>query len=949
MHVHFPFGVFMTNSLLRKALISAFSLTVACHVFAADNLQDPVPVAPDVKIGKLANGLTYYIKKNGKPEKHVELRLVVKAGSILEDDDQQGLAHFNEHMAFDGSKHFDKHELISYLESIGVKFGADLNAYTSFDETVYILPIPTDKKENLETGFRVLEDWAQGDSLKDDAIDAERPIVLEEARLGKGAGDRISRKLLPEIFNGSQYANRLPIGKEDLLKTFHYDVLRRFYHDWYRPDLMAVVVVGDVEPEQAEKMIKEHFAQLVNPERERPRDYVKIAARSDSKGLVITDKEVTSNLIQIRYPIQATPPSDTIGDYRDSLVRQLYTAMLNQRLQELTQQESPPFLAANSGFGTLARGYEAYTGSVVVGRGGAAPAINALVQEQEKVRQFGFSADELERAKKDMLRNYERMYNERDKSESSSFAAECIRNFLVQEPMPGVDNESRYGNEFIPGISLDEVNRYAARETPSDGNKLVSYLGSNKEGEIIPTEAQLLSLVNAAEKAPVTAKVQKAVATSLMAEPPKAGSIVGERKLAEIGVIELTLSNGVKVILKPTDFKNDDVSISAMRFGGQSLLDDKYTARYAAASESVMGVNGFSPTELQKVLAGKSVAVQANSGLYVDHIGGSAGSSDIETMLQLLYLRMTSPRRDDTLFKAFVSRSQDSAKNAMARPESVFEDSAIAALYNDHPRLQRMAKPEDFTHIDLDKAAGFFNQRFGSAKDLTFIMVGSFDVEKVKPLLASYLGGLPVADVVAEYRDLGIRPVTGVVKKDIHVGTEPKSKVEIAFTGPMTYSLEGSTRFYMLLEVLNLRINDVLREKLSLIYSGGVSGQFERTPYPHYAIVANLPCAPENTDKVAAALFAEIEKLKTEGPQLADISKVKQQWLEQHKIDLRTNSYWQTILQDATLYGTNPANVLSFETRVYDVSAAQLQELAKQYFNQENYAQFVQYPESVTK
>jgi zinc protease len=939
----------MKNSLLRKALISAFSLTVACHVFAADNLQDPIPIAPDVKIGKLSNGLTYYIKKNGKPEKHVELRLVVKAGSILEDDDQQGLAHFNEHMAFDGSRHFEKHELISYLESIGVKFGADLNAYTSFDETVYILPIPTDKKENLETGFRVLEDWAQGVSLKDDAIDAERPVVLEEARIGKGAGDRISRQLLPEIFNGSQYANRLPIGKEDLLKSFHYDVLRRFYHDWYRPDLMAVVVVGDVEPEQAEKMITAHFAQLQNPEHERPRDYVKIPARSDSKGLVITDKEVTNNAIQIRYPIHPTPPSDTVGDYRESLVRQLYLAMLSQRLHELTQQENPPFLAANSSIETLARGYEAYAGFVLVGRAGVAPAINALVQEQEKVRQFGFTADELERAKKDMLRNYERMYSERDKSESSGFAAECIRNFLVQEPMPGIDNESRYGNEFVPGISMDEVNRYAQRETPSDGNKLVSYLGSNKEGETIPTEAQLLNLVNTAEKAKVTANAQKAVAASLMTQPPKAGSIVGERQLGELGVTELTLSNGVKVVLKPTDFKNDDVSISATRFGGQSLLEDKFSARYAAAAESAMGINAFTPTDVQKILAGKSVAVQANNGLYVDHVGGSSGNNDIESMLQLLYLRMTSLRHDEALYKAFVSRSQDSAKNAMARPEAVFEDTAIAALYNDHPRLQRMAKPEDFAQIDLNTVDAFFNQRFGSGKGLTFVMVGSFDVEKVKPLIATYLASLPVGDVALEYKDLGLRPVSGVLKKDIHVGTEPKSNVEIAFTGPMNYSLEGSTRFYMLLEVLNLRITDILREKLSLIYSGGVSGQFERTPYQHYSVVANLPCAPENTDKVIAALFAEIDKLKTEGPQQSDIEKVRKQWMEQHKIDLRTNSYWVSVLQDAYLYGTNPANVLSYERRVNDINAAELRELAKQYFNNENYAQFVQYPESAAK
>lgn len=945
MLIHFQFGLTMKTPLLRKTLIGALAFIFSCYAFGAINLADPIPVSPDVKVGKLPNGLTYYIKKNGKPEKRVELRLVVKAGSILEDDDQQGLAHFNEHMAFDGSKHFQKHELISYLQSIGVKFGADLNAYTSFDETVYELPIPTDKKENLETGFKVLEDWAQGVAFKDDAIDAERPIVLEEARMGKGASDRMQRVLLPELFNGSKYAQRLPIGKEDLLKTFPHDVLRRFYKDWYRPDLMAVVVIGDVDPAQAEKMITEHFAQLKNPEHERPRDYVSIPDRKVSNGLVVTDKEATNNAVQIQYAIRPTPPNKTIGDYRETLVRELFVTMLNQRLQELTQQENPPFLGAGSSFSTLARGYESFSSLAVLGRNGAAPAIAAVVQETEKARQFGFSADEFDRAKKNILRSYESGYNEREKSESANFASEFIRNFLVQEAIPGIVNEYHYATELVPGISLDEVNHYAKSETPTDGKKLVVYLGSSKEGEAIPTNAQLLDLVNAAEQAPIVAKEQKAVATSLMAQPPKAGTIASERQIKEIGLTELTLSNGIKVILKPTTFKNDEVLLSAARFGGQSVFDDKYSARYAASVEGAMGVGSFSPTDVPKVLAGKEVSLSANIGLYSDRISGSAGTSDIESMLQLMYMRMTSPRRDETLYKAFISRAQDSAKNSMSRPESVFDDTVSATLYNNHPRLNRMALPDDFTHIDLDRSMSIFNQRFGSAKGLNVLIVGSFDPEKIKPLIATYIASLPTGEVAGNFRDLGIRPVTGVVKKDIRVGTEPKSKVEMVFTGPSTYSLEESTRFYMLLDVLNLKITDILREKLSLIYSANVSGQLERTPYQHYSITAMLPCAPENTEKVISALFDEINKIKADGPQQADLDKVKLQWMEQHKIQLRTNGYWLNILQDAMLYGTDPANVLSFDTRVNGVTQTDMKDMAKRYFNTENYAQFVQYPE----
>jgi zinc protease len=937
----------MTISLLRKALAGAVILTFSWTALGAIKLDDPIPVAPQLTIGKLPNGLTYYIQKNGKPEKHVELRLVVRAGSILEDDDQQGLAHFTEHMAFDGSQHFQKHELISYLQSIGVKFGADLNAYTGFDETVYVLPIPTDKQANLETGFKVLEDWAQGVAMKDDAIDLERPVVLEEARLGKGAGDRMSRVLLPEVFNGSKYAERLPIGKEALLKTFPHAAIRRFYADWYRPDLMAVIVIGDVEPDQAEKMIKEHFGQLKNPVHERPRDYANIPTRTESSSMVITDKEATNNVVLIRYPIHATPPNKTLGDYRESLVRNLYTAMLGQRMQELTQQESPPFLGASSSISAIARGYESFSSTALLGRGGVAPAIAAVVQENEKVRQRGFSADELERAKKNLLRAYERGYSERDKSESANYAAEYIRNFLVQESIPGIENEYRYVNELVPDISLDEVNRYAQQETPSNTQKLVAYMGSSKENESVPTRAALLDLVNAAEKAPIVVQDQKAVAANLMAQPPKAGSIVSEQHNKELGLTELTLSNGLKVILKPTDFKNDEVLLSASRFGGQSLFDDKdmYSARYASAIESAMGIDSFTPTDLQKTLAGKTVNLQASMGYYTDHVGGSAGSADIESMLQLFYLRLTSPRRDESLYKAFVSRGQDGAKNAMSRPESVFEDIAQATLYSSHPRLTRIAKPEDFTRIELDRAMAIYNQRFSSAKGLTVIIVGSFDLQKIKPLIATYLASLPTGDIVNNYKDLGMRPVTGVVKKEVRIGAEPKSKVEIAFTGPATYSLEENTRFYMLMDVMNLKITDILREKLSLIYGGGMSGALNRTPYENYSIGVNLPCGPENVDKVIAALFAEIDKIKTDGPLQADVDKVKLQWLEERKIDMRTNGHWLNYLQDAFLYDTDPANILSFETRVNAVTPAQLKELAKHYFNTENYMQAVLYPE----
>ncbi len=937
----------MTPILPKTVLTTALLLALSWSAHAALNLSDPIPVGPQVKVGKLANGLTYYIQNNAMPAQKVELRLVVKAGSILEDDDQQGLAHFIEHMAFNGSTHFKKHELVSYLQSIGVKFGADLNAYTSFDETVYILPIPTDKKENIDTAFQVLEDWAGGATLNDADIDKERDIILEEARLGKGSSDRMNKVLLPKLFNGSKYAQRLPIGQEAIIKNFKYEALKRFYADWYRPDLMAVVVVGDVDPQAAETMIHAHFAGLKNPPKERARSYAPIAARSTSSGLVVTDKEAGSNALLIRYPLQAIKRDVTLGDYRQKLVETLSTAILAQRLQELTQQANPPFLGASSGKDKLAPGYESYSTMAMIGRKGVAPAIAAVVQENERARQLGFSAAELDRSKKNMQRNYDRYFSERDKTDSSSYAAEYIRNFLDSESIPGIANEYQFTSEMLPGITLAEVNHYAQTTIPSKAKKLVVYMGSTKSDLALPVAAKLVTAVDQAERVKVVAKAEKVLATKLMDKLPKPGRIVTETHNKALGLVELGLSNGVKVILKPTDFKNDQVLMSGVRFGGQSLFEQKdmFNARYASSLVGQMGLKTFSPTDVQKVLAGKSAVVQTALSNYTDNFSASAGSSDLETMFQLFYLKLENPRKDLTLYKAFIDGQQEYSKNAMARPEAVFGDALQTAMYANHPRLAHTPRPDDFSHVDVDRALAIYSERFSSVKDLTLIIVGSFDVEKIKPLLATYVASLPARDIVTAYRDLGIRPVAGIVKQDVHSGSEPKSSVSINFSGTATYSEDESLRFQALMDVMNLKITDVLREKLTLIYGGGMGGSLSRIPYGNYLIGVNLPCGPENVDKVIAATFNEIEQIKRDGPQAAELEKVKQNWTKRHQIAMRENGYWLGRLQSSLLTDSDPALILSYEKRINAISADDVKAAAQRYFDTANYVQAVLYPE----
>jgi zinc protease len=937
----------MLKHLARSAFGAIVLLTFVCTAHAEVNLAAPLPVSPLVKVGKLPNGLTWYVQKNGKPEKKLELRLVVKAGSILEDDDQQGMAHMVEHMAFNGSTHFRKQELVSYLESIGVQFGADLNAYTSFDETVYILPIPTGKRDNIERGFQVLRDWAGGLTLSTREIDNERSVVLEEARLGKGARDRIDKVLLPKIFNGSRYARRLPIGQEEIIRSGSAAALRRFYKDWYRPDLMAVVVVGDIEPREAERLVKLHFSDLKNPAKPRPRFEAAISPRAETEALVITDKEANGNSLLIRYPVRQVKESVTYGGYRADLVAALFTSMLNQRLQELAQQANPPFMGASSSLANLTARYEAYSASAILGKGGAAPAIDALVQENARASKYGFSAAELERAKKNLLRRYEQAYVERDKTDSAAQVGEFIRNFLQQESIPGIEIEYATTREVMPGISLDEVNRFARETIPLDSPKLVVYMGATNSELPTPGSEQLLAAFSKAEQLAVTERDEKTLATTLMDQPPAGGAIVGESVDKRLGLTTLTLSNGLKVILKPTDFRNDQVILGATRFGGQSLYDDAdiQNATYASAVVSAMGAGAYSPTELRKMLAGQTANVSGGLSSYTDSLGAGSGSGDIETMLQLLYLKVTAVRRDPELYQSFIGKQVESTRNAMSQPEAIYQDALVTTLYNNHPRAPRVPRPDDFAKLNLDRMIAMYQERFASVRGMTFLMVGSFDVNKVKPLIARYLGSLPTPEIKIGYRDVGIVPPPGVIKKEVRSGSEAKSTISINFHGQAVYSEAEAMRMGAMVEVMNLHITEVLREKLALIYGGGMSGGLTRIPAPRYVITATLPTGPDKVDKVIAATFAEIERMKSQGPSVADLNKVKQNWLENHKKSMRENGYWMGHLQTALLNGTDPAELLSFEKRVNALTPDELKEAARRYFDMNNYVQVVLYPE----
>lgn len=932
--------------MLPRKILLLFFLSIVLCASSQTSLTDKLPIDPGIKVGKLSNGLTYYIKKNGKPEKKVELRLVVNAGSILEDDDQQGLAHFTEHMAFNGTKNFKKNELVSFLQSIGIEFGSDLNAYTSFNETVYILPVPLSDPANFTKGMQVLQDWASGITFENSAIDDERKVVLEESRLGKGAEDRMFRKSYPLQYAGSKYANRLPIGKDSILKTFKYDAIKRFYRDWYRPDLMAVVAVGDIDLVETEKMIRQYFGSLKNPVKPRIRPSFPLMARAKNEGLVLTDPEATNIAVEFTYNPQKDQPELTLGDYKNGLAKRLFSTLLNQRLNELAQNSNPSYVYAGTGFGSFARGYEAFSGYVVAGKKGTDSALSAILTEIKRVNQFGFTANEIERGKKQLLASAERLYNNRDKTESARFADEYIRHFLEAEPIPGIENEFAYQKKLVPEITAQEVNALA-NDLKNNERLFVTVQAPSKNQDQLPTKEGLLALTEKTLNTGVKAYEEKALAASLLAKKPTAGTINKEAKNDALGTTELYFSNGAKVILKPTNFKADEIVLTGAKKGGYSTygVADKLNASFASRVVQQMGFGDFSPVDLRKFLAGKQASVTTNLSGLSTSINGSSSIKDLETMLQLVYLNLTAARKDEGLFNGWKEKQKASVEFMMADPTTSFIDTVFNSLYQGQPLAPvNFPKAEDFDKIDITRVLTIYNDLTKDATDFTFILTGNIDVEAIKPLLGTYIGSLPSKGKAGSYFDNGVRTKKGVHELKYYKGAEPKSFIFNYYAGDITYSEDLKLKTEVLTEVLNIKITEELREKIGGIYGGGFFGGITQYPYSQYTLVLQLPCGPENVDKLIAAANEEISKIKNNGAEQKDLDKVKKTMLEKFKVNNQENRFWAQSLQSIYVDGASTISILAYEQALNAITAADIKATAGLLFDGKNEIRAVLYP-----
>lgn len=903
-----------------------------------------IPLDPAVRVGRLPNGLQYYIRKNSRPEQRVELRLVVNAGSVLEDDDQRGFAHFVEHMLFNGTRRFHKNDIVKYLESIGVRFGADLNASTGFDETIYILPVPTDKPGLVERAFDILEDWSSAALFDSSDVVAERGVVLEEWRGGLGAGSRIRDKQFPVIFRGSKYADRLPIGQPEILRGATPSPLRRFYNDWYRPDLMAVVAVGDIDPVLIEGLIRERFSKLRRPAQPRSRGAFPVPPNEAPLVTIATDPEEQVTSVSVLYK-HAPRTMRTTADYRQSLMEELYQFILNQRLSELARKQDSPFSVASSGYGSFVRGTDVYQLSAVAKESQAVASLETMLAEAKRVREHGVLATELARAKAALLRAYEGAFAEREKTESGDYAGEYINHFLESEPSPGIAWEYATVQRQLPTVTLAEVNALG-RAWITEQNRVIALSAPEKAGTAVPTEQELLAAFQRAEAATVAAYTESVSDAPLVGQPPTGGTITRESRDEAIGVTEWTLSNGIRVLLKPTDFKADEVLMRGWSPGGSSLVPDADVPSAALATTAVDrgGAGEFDAVELGKKLTGKQAGANAFIDDLSEGVAGRASPKDLETMFELAYLKLTSPRRDSTAFAAFLAQVRPFLANRSNDPGTVFGDTLALTMSKYHPRAQP-ANAEFLGKVSYDRAMDFYRDRFADFSDYTFVFVGAFTPEQLRPLVTKWLGGLPASGRREAWRDNGVVPPTGVVEKTVRKGVEPKAQTVVLFHGDAEFGPRERHELRSLTEYVEMRLLDNLREALGGTYSVQVGGNLERIPRERFTVTIQYGSAPLRADSLFTTVLAVIDSARAGAIDTADVAKVREQQTRELEVSLKENGYWLANLSARVQNGEPLQNMLTYSTFIRGLTAAQIQTAARKYFPPENYAKFVLLPE----
>ncbi|MCC7415815.1 MAG: insulinase family protein [Acidobacteria bacterium] len=909
------------------------------------DLQEVIPLDTAVHASTLPNGVQVLVRQNARPEKRVSLRLAVKAGSMMEADDQRGLAHLIEHMAFNGSAHFAPGELVSTFEQIGMRLGPHVNAYTSFDETVYMLDLPSDQPDIVAKGLTALADYAGGLTLDPREIDKERGVVTEEWRLGLGAGSRVRDKQLPVLFYDSRYAERLPIGRPEIIRNAPAQRLRDFYDTWYRPERMAVVAVGDIDVAQMQRQIAASFSALADRAPAAPLPDRTVPLQKQLLTSIVTDPEVTQSAVEIvrKRPAES---EQRVADYRRSIVQQLFERMLDDRFTEIARRPDARILGAGASDDQLGLDVSAFTMGASVPEGRIADGLTVLEIETNRVRQYGFTEPELDRAKKEYRAFFDRAYAERDKSESAQFAAEAIRHFLVDEPMPGIAYEYRLVRQVLPGITLAETTALATKIL-ADDSRVVAVVEPAKSDLHVPTESELLAALATAAKVPLVPWAADAAPLTLLEDPPDPAPIVGRSEIPAIGVTVVRFANGVEAWLKPTDFKNDQVLFSMESLGGASVAppadfpEASLSAGYVAAS----GVGPLRALDVQRALAGKLVSATPFMGLSTHGLSGSATPGELETALQILYQRFVSPSDDPDTFALMRRQLNAAAQNRGQSPGRLFRERLEEINSSDH-YTSRPLTEERVDRLDRDKMLAFYRQRFSNAADFRFQMVGAFSVETVLPLLARYVGSLPsTGSATAAFRDVGMHFPARIARETVVKGREPRGQTAISFFADPDRDPVELEKLAAAALVLQTSLRDILREELGQTYSVSVGRSQDWPQRGDGYMQVSYGSAPENSAPMLDRVLQEVKRLQTDGPSEDLTGRAKESARRDYETAIAQNPYWLRRIADIRLFGGEPGDILDRGSRIDLVTPAALREMYRKYFPLDRYTVVTLTPE----
>ncbi|OHX68095.1 M16 family metallopeptidase [Flammeovirga pacifica] len=919
---------------------------IALLLLSTSTFSQKIPLNPDVKKGTLSNGMTYYIQKNDKPTNEVQFRLIIKAGSILEDEDQRGFAHFLEHMAFNGSEHFPGNSLIDYFQSIGVQFGGDINAYTGYDETVYMLPVPNSEKETLDKAFYFFGDILGGLTLDKKDIDEERGIIHEEWRTTTGLGDRTRDKMYPLLYHESRYKDRLPIGLMDevVLNVGNEDALRRFYKDWYRPNLATLLVVGDVDEAEIEQRIKDTFGQKTNPVNEKERVYYSVVDHPNTLIGKMVDEEITSTSAMIINKIPKHK-EETLEDLKVSVANILYTYIINQRLQEVAKTKDAPFMFASSYKAGGSGDKDRYMSNVSVKSGKVIEGLKGVLNELYRAKKFGFTQAEFERKRSILAKDLKTEAMEQSSLKSGQYIDNLMGHVLYGSEYTSAEFKNDYLEKVIQEITKEDIEALAKKYIQNNPANRLVFINAPK-GEELPSDEALLDAINSIDYASLTPYQTEEVEGPLIEKEPIAGKVISTEKDDVLGTTTLTYENGAVVVIKSTTFKNDEIQFSGQRHGGYSLASDEQfnNASLAASLVQLGGLGQYNKQQLEKLVGDKQASVSVNIGRYNETVGGKSTVEDFETMMQLTYLKFTAPRKDKEQFDLYISNKKEYNKNRLNDPDSYFADVVNKTMYNNHPRVATLLTQEQIGALNLDDAFDFYTSRFNSVRGMHFVFVGNIDLTTVQPLLDKYIGGLPGGELVHNYRDNGLRVPKTKTVIDVAKSKSEKTKVILRFQGKYPKGQENRIKLELLGDVTTIRLTKKLREEMGGTYSPFAYGRVIEKPFNQFQFNVMFTCAPEQADTLQQVALQIVNDLKKE-VKLEDLEKVKKTAVNHREKALERNNYWVALLQNANERNEDASEYAKYVKNITEISQKELQKVATKYLNNKKVFIFTLSPE----